>query len=152
MIYLKKQINSISITDSNFVFDLKGKTKNVEFDLFEIKNIFIGFKKVSYFYFFDLISFLVILISLVLTFYFSNSKLFFGGIVILFLRGVYLVHNTTYFVTIELKNKISHDFYLSNNKKSIILEKIKIIRGKITEINFNIEKEKKTYNNIKNSG
>lgn len=142
MSFFKKHINSINISESNFVFDLKGKTKNFEVDLFEIKNIFIGFKKVSHFYFFDLISSLGILISLVLTVYFSNSKLFFGGIVVVFLRGFYLVNNTTYFVTIKLKNKTSHNFYFSNNKKSIMLDNIKIIRGKITEINFNTETRK----------
>jgi hypothetical protein len=65
--------------------------------------------------------------------------LFFGGVVIVLLRGIYLVNNKTYFVTVKLKNGTSFNYYFSNNKKNTVIEKIKIIRGKINSINFNVE-------------
>lgn len=139
MIFFKKQINSISISESKFVFELMGKSENFEVDLVEINNIFIGFKKKRDFYFFDLISFILVMVSLALTYWYSSSNLFISGLVIAFLRGVYLVNNKTYFVTVKLKNGTSFDFYFSNNKKNTVLEKVKIIRGRITIINFNVE-------------
>lgn len=139
MIFFKKQINSISISESKFVFELMGKSENFEVDLVEINNIFIGLKKKRDFYFFDLISFILVMVSLALTYWYSSSNLFISGLVIAFLRGVYLVNNKTYFVTVKLKNGTSFDFYFSNNKKNTVLEKVKIIRGRITIINFNVE-------------
>lgn len=145
MIFLKKNIDSISISESNFVFKLKGYKNNVEIDFVEIKNIFIGFKKVTAFYFFDIISFIIVLVSLALTYWCSSNDFFLGGIVLVFLRGVYLVNNSTYFVTVKLKNGTSFNFYFSHFIRNTIIEKIKIIRGIITGINFNLEKEKKRF-------
>ena len=145
MIFLKKNIDSISISESNFVFKLKGYKNNVEIDFVEIKNIFIGFKKVTAFYFFDIISFIIVLVSLALTYWYSSNDFFLGGIVLVFLRGVYLVNNSTYFVTVKLKNGTSFNFYFSHFIRNTIIEKIKIIRGIITGINFNLEKEKKRF-------
>ena len=139
MIFFKKQINSINISESKFVFELMGKSENFEVDLVEINNIFVGLKQKSYLYFFDLISIFLVTVSLGLTYWYSMSNLFIGGVVIAFLRGVYLVNNKTYFVTVKLKNGTSFNYYFSNNKKNIVIEKIKIIRGKINSINFNVE-------------
>ena len=139
MIFFKKQINSINISESKFVFELMGKSENFEVDLVEINNIFVGLKQKSYLYFFDLISIFLVIVSLVLTYWFSSSNLFFGGVVIVLLRGIYLVNNKTYFVTVKLKNGTSFNYYFSNNKKNTVIEKIKIIRGKINSINFNVE-------------
>lgn len=142
MICFDKHINSISISDSKFVFELIGKSQNFEVGLVEINKIFIGLKKNGDLYFFDLISFILVIVSVALTYWFSSCSLFIGGLVIAFFRGVYLVNYKTYFVTVKLKNGTSFDFYFSNNKKHTLIEKIKIIRGKVTDINFNVEKGK----------
>ena len=147
MIFFRKQINSISISESKIVFELMGKSEIFEADLVEINNIFVGLKKIRDFYFFDLISFILVLVSLVLTYWYSSSNLFTVGVVIAFLRGVYLVNNKTYFVTVKLKDGTSFIFYFSNNKKNTFIEKIKIIRGKINIINFNVEIGKKSETN-----
>lgn len=140
MIFFKKNINSIRILDSNFVIKLKGYNNNYEIDLVEIKKIFIGFNKISDYYFFDLISLILVILSFAISYWYSLNNLFLGGLFIVFLRGIYLVHNHTYFVTVKLKNGTSYNFHFSHFKKNIIIEKIKIIRGKITDINFNIDK------------
>lgn len=105
------------------MFHLEGESKNFEVSLEEIKNTFMGFKKISCFYFFYLVGLIPIVISILLTFYFSESNFFIGGIVFTFLRVVHLFNTKTYFVTVKLNNVISFDF--SNNKKTQLLEKIK---------------------------
>ena len=63
MIFFRKQINSISISESKIVFELMGKSEIFEAGLVEINNIFVGLKKIRDFYFFDLISFILVLVS-----------------------------------------------------------------------------------------
>ena len=136
MFYSKKNINSIKVTKSNFVFKVKEKNENFEFGMNEIKNIYIGFNKNSSFYFIDFISFLIIGISVAVAFWFSLVNLFFIGIVVIIFRGIYLINYQKYFITVIVNNKKSCIFFFSNINKNKFLEKIKLIRGNINDINF----------------
>ncbi len=169
MIFLKKNIKSIKVTESQILFNVKennenfdftlqnfkkiyidfntrskilfkvkekNKNKNFDFILQDVKNIYIGFNKSKSFYFFDFISLLIIGIAVAVNFWFSLGGVFFIGIVGIIFRGVYLTLNKKYFIILKLKNGNSSNFYFSNYQKTSVLEQVKLIRGRIVDINF----------------
>ena len=134
MIFLKKNIKSITLTESKLSFKVSEKNENFDFNLFDVKNIYIGFNTTMSFYFFDFISLLIIGIAVAVNFWLSLVGVFFIGLVGIIFRGVYLTLNKKYFITLKLKNGNSFNFHFSNYEKTSVLEQVKLIRGKILDI------------------
>ena len=132
----KKNIKSITVSESNFTIKVKEKNENFDFILHDMKKIYIGFNSIMSFYFFDFISLLIIGIGVAVNFWLPLVGLFFIGLFGIIFRGVYLTLNYKYFITLKLKNGNSSDFYFSNYQKTSVLEQVKLIRGRIVDINF----------------
>ena len=101
-----------------------------------MKNVYIDFNTINSFYFFDFISLLIIGIAVAVNFWFSLVGVFFIGLVGIIFRGVYLTLNKKYFIKLKLKNGNSFNFHFSNYERTSVLEQVKLIRGKIIDINF----------------
>lgn len=136
MFFFKKNIKSITVTESNLLFKVKEKNENFDFALQDVKNVYIDFNTNMSFYFFDFISLLIIGIVVAVNFWLSLVGVFFIGLVGIIFRGVYLTLNKKYFITLKLKNGNSFNFHFTNFEKMRVLEQVKLIRGKIIDINF----------------
>lgn len=56
---------------------------------------------------------------------------FYISLMLLFCWTIYLINNRVYYLRIKLKNGQSFNYYFPKSIKYIILEKVKIIRGKL---------------------
>ena len=130
MIFTKKSIKSLNFKKTEVIvkLNLLGKLETHNID--DIDKIFIKIKKTKDFYFIDPISLLIFGLGLLacgIKFYTS----FYISLMLLFCWTLYLINNRVYYLRIKLKNGQSFNYYFPKSIKYIILEKVKIIRGKL---------------------
>ena len=130
----KKTLSKISIVESDLIFYRK-KQIFLKISMSEIKNTFIKIERKNYcFYFIGLILVIVLVVySLILK---VSLALIFTLVMLLLYVMLFLLMYRTFSVVIELNNGLKHAVYFRSEKKYEFLEKIKIIRGKLTEAKF----------------
>lgn len=137
MILFKNSLKSISVSESELIIIRKFGRQIDRFELSKVSKIYIKRKKISSFYFFDIFSFLGLILC-VLTVHFKLSYLFFIAALFLSFRTIYLINTRSFFIHIRLKEEIFEDYYFSNDVKYQVLEKVKIVRGKLISLNFKL--------------
>lgn len=130
-----KNIQSITVTELNFSLKVKRKNEFFNFIISDVKKVYILSNKIKSFYFFDFIS-LLILGIVVVAFWLSLINLLYIGIVGIIFRGVYLIEYKKYVLILRLKNNKIYKYYLQKNEKYRVLEKVKLIREKMSDANF----------------
>jgi hypothetical protein len=130
MIFTKKSIKSLNFQKTEVIIKLNLLGKLETHNIDDIDKIFIKIKKTKDFYFIDTISLLIFALGLLacwIRFYTS----FYISLMLLLCWTLYLINNRVYYLRIKLKNGQSYNYYFTKSIKYDILEKIKIIRGKL---------------------
>jgi hypothetical protein len=133
---LKNSLKSISIHESKLIIEKKFTRKTDIFELTSISKIFIKRKRIRSFYFFDIISVVVLLLSIV-TFNYVSIYSFFFLLVLFVFWTMHLIYFKSFYMHVKLNNGPSINYYFSNENKYEILEKVKLVRGNITSFKFN---------------
>ena len=138
MIRSKNSIKTIKFNESEVRIVLNFSKKLEIYKLEDINSVFIKIKRIKDFYFVDLLSLIIIIFCFIA---WENNSLysFYFGLLLLVFWTLYLINNRVYFVRIKLKNGNYYNYYFSKSVRYDILEKVKIIRGKIVLTNFNID-------------
>ena len=138
MIRSKNSIKTIKFNESEVRIVLNFSKKLEIYKLEDINSVFIKIKRIKDFYFVDLLSLIIIIFCFIA---WENNSLysFYFGLLLLVFWTLYLINNRVYFVRIKLKNGNYHNYYFSKSVRYDILEKVKIIRGKIVLTNFNLD-------------
>ena len=131
----KKSLKSISINDSKIIIQKKFARKTDIFELSSISNIYIKRKIISSFYFFDSVSFALVLLTIV-TFNQVLNYSFFVLLLLLFFWSTHLIFTKSYYIHMKFKNDLTKNYFFSHQIKYEVLEKVKIVRGKLTSFNF----------------
>jgi hypothetical protein len=124
----KNSLKSISINDSKMIIEKKFTNKTDIFELSYINKIYIKRKSIRSFYFFDYISFVLLLLGLV-TFTYFSMYLFFILMILLVFWTMYLIFFKSFYMHVRLKNGLTNNYYFSNEIKYEVLENVKIVRG-----------------------
>ena len=124
----KNSLKSISINDSKLIIEKKFTNKTDIFELSYINKIYIKRKSIRSFYFFDYISFVLLLLGLV-TFTYFSMYLFFILMLLLVFWTMYLIFFKSFYMHVKLKNGLKNNYYFSNEIKYEVLENVKIVRG-----------------------
>lgn len=132
---VKNSLKSISVNDSKLIIEKKFASKTDVFELSSISKIYIKRTGISSFYFLDFISFVILLLSIVAFNYNSIYSLFVLFFLFVFWT-MYLIYNKSYYIHVKLNNKHSNNYFFSNEIRYIVLEKVKIVRGKLSTFNF----------------
>ena len=135
MEHLKNSLKSISLNDSKLIIEKKYGGKTEVFELTSINNIYIKRKKIKSFYFFDSISFLLLFSSIIALNYVSNYLFVFLVVTWVFWTS-HLLSSRSYYMYVKLNKVQSKNYFFSNEIKYDVLEKVKIVRGKLTSLNF----------------
>jgi hypothetical protein len=132
---LKNSLKSISINDSKLIIEKKFTSKKDVFELSSISKIYIKRKTIRSFYFFDFISFVLLLLS-ILTFNYVSIYSFFILLVLFVSWTMHLIFFKSYFMHIRLNNGHTNNYFFSNEIKYEVLENVKIVRSHLTSFNF----------------
>jgi len=133
---LKNSLKSISIHESKLIIEKKFTSKIDIFELSSISKIYIKRKRIRSFYFFDIISFVVLLLSIV-TFNYVSIYSFFFLLVLFVFWTMHLINFKSFYMHVKLNNGLSINYYFSNENKYDVLENVKIVRSNLTSFNFN---------------
>ena len=133
---LKNSLKSISIHESKLIIEKKFTRKTDIFELTSISKIYIKRKRIRSFYFFDIISFVVLLLSIV-TFNYVSIYSFFFLLVLFVFWTMHLIYFKSFYMHVKLNNGHSINYYFSNENKYEVLENVKLVRGNITSFKFN---------------
>jgi hypothetical protein len=133
---LKNSLKSISIHESKLIIEKKFTRKTDIFELTSISKIFIKRKRIRSFYFFDIISVVVLLLSIV-TFNYDSIYSFFFLLVLFVFWTMHLIYFKSFYMHVKLNNGLSINYYFSNENKYDVLENVKIVRSNLTSFNFN---------------
>ena len=133
---LKNSLKSISIHESKLIIEKKFTSKIDIFELSSISKIYITRKRIRSFYFFDIISFVVLLLSIV-TFNYVSIYSFFFLLVLFVFWTMHLINFKSFYMHVKLNNGLSINYYFSNENKYDVLENVKIVRSNLTSFNFN---------------
>jgi c-di-AMP phosphodiesterase-like protein len=131
----KNSLKSISIHESKLIIEKKFTRKTDIFELTSISKIFIKRKRIRSFYFFDIISFVVLLLSIV-TFNYVSIYSFFFLLVLFVFWTMHLIYFKSFYMHVKLNNGHSINYYFSNENKYEVLENVKIVRGNLISFNF----------------
>ena len=131
----KNSLKSISIHESKLIIEKKFTRKTDIFELTSISKIFIKRKRIRSFYFFDIISVVVLLLSIV-TFNYVSIYSFFFLLVLFVFWTMHLIYFKSFYMHVKLNNGHSINYYFSNENKYEVLENVKIVRGNLTSFNF----------------
>jgi hypothetical protein len=132
----KNSLKSISINESKLIIEKKFASKTDIFELSSINKIYIKRKRIRSFYFFDFISFAVLLLSIV-TFNYVSIYSFFFLLVLFVFWTMHLIYFKSFYMHVKLNNGLSINYYFSNENKYDVLENVKIVRSNLTSFNFN---------------
>jgi hypothetical protein len=132
----KNSLKSISINESKLIIEKKFTSKTDIFELSSISKIYIKRKRIRSFYFFDIISFVVLLLSIVTFNYVSIYSFFFLSVLFVFWT-MHLIYFKSFFMHVKLNNGLSNNYFFSNEIKYDVLENVKIVRSNLTSFNFN---------------
>ena len=110
------------------IIEKKFTNKTDIFELSYINKIYIKRKSIRSFYFFDYISFVLLLLGLV-TFTYFSMYLFFILMLLLVFWTMYLIFFKSFYMHVRLKNGLTNNYYFSNEIKYEVLENVKIVRG-----------------------
>ena len=132
---LKNSLKSISIHESKLIIEKKFTRKTDIFELTSISKIFIKRKRIRSFYFFDIISVVVLLLSIV-TFNYVSIYSFFFLLVLFVFWTMHLIYFKSFYMHVKLNNGHSINYYFSNENKYEVLENVKIVRGNLISFNF----------------
>ena len=132
----KNSLKSISIHESKLIIEKKFTSKIDIFELSSISKIYIKRKRIRSFYFFDIISFVVLLLSIV-TFNYVSIYSFFFLLVLFVFWTMHLINFKSFYMHVKLNNGLSINYYFSNENKYDVLENVKIVRSNLTSFNFN---------------
>lgn len=132
----KNSLKSISINESKLIIEKKFTSKTDIFELSSISKIYIKRKRIRSFYFFDIISFVVLLLSIV-TFNYVSIYSFFFLLVLFVFWTMHLINFKSFYMHVKLNNGLSINYYFSNENKYDVLENVKIVRSNLTSFNFN---------------
>jgi hypothetical protein len=132
----KNSLKSISIHESKLIIEKKFTSKTDIFELSSINKIYIKRKRIRSFYFFDIISFVVLLLSIV-TFNYVSIYSFFFLLVLFVFWTMHLINFKSFYMHVKLNNGLSINYYFSNENKYDVLENVKIVRSNLTSFNFN---------------
>jgi hypothetical protein len=132
----KNSLKSISIHESKLIIEKKFISKTDIFELSSISKIYIKRKRIRSFYFFDIISFVVLLLSIV-TFNYVSIYSFFFLLVLFVFWTMHLINFKSFYMHVKLNNGLSINYYFSNENKYDVLENVKIVRSNLTSFNFN---------------
>jgi hypothetical protein len=135
MEFLKNSLKSISTNDSKLIIEMKFINKTDVFELTSISNIYLKRKRIRSFYFFDLISFIIILLSLI-TFNYVSIYSFFFLLVLFVFWTMHLIYYKSFYMHVKLNNGLSNNYFFSNEIKYEVLENVKIVRGNLNSFNF----------------
>ena len=132
----KNSLKSISISESKLIIEKKFTSKTDIFELSSISKIYIKRKRIRSFYFFDFISFVVLLLSIV-TFNYVSIYSFFFLLVLFVFWTMHLIYFKSFYMHVKLNNGLSNNYFFSNEIKYDVLENVKIVRSNLTSFNFN---------------
>ena len=132
----KNSLKSISIYESKLIIEKKFTSKTDIFELSSISKIYIKRKRIRSFYFFDFISFLFLLLSIV-TFNYVSIYSFFFLLVLFVFWTMHLIYFKSFYMHVKLNNGLSNNYFFSNEIKYDVLENVKIVRSNLTSFNFN---------------
>ena len=132
----KNSLKSISINESKLIIEKKFGSKTDIFELSSISKIYIKRKRIRSFYFFDIISFVVLLLSIV-TFNYVSIYSFFFLLVLFVFWTMHLIYFKSFYMHVKLNNGLSNNYFFSNEIKYDVLENVKIVRSNLTSFNFN---------------
>jgi hypothetical protein len=138
MIRSKNNIKTIKFNESEVRIVLNFSKKLEIYKLEDINSVFIKIKRIKDFYFVDLLSLIIIIFCFIAR---ENNSLysFYFSLFLLVFWTLYFINNRVYFFRIKLKNGNYYNYYFSKSVRYDILEKVKMIRGKIVLTNFNID-------------
>jgi hypothetical protein len=132
----KNSLKSISINESKLIIEKKFASKTDIFELSSISKIYIKRKRIRSFYFFDFISFVVLLLSIV-TFNYVSIYSFFFLLVLFVFWTMHLIYFKSFYMHVKLNNGLSNNYFFSNEIKYDVLENVKIVRNNLPSFNFN---------------
>lgn len=127
----KNSLKSISISESKLIIEKKFTSKTDIFELSSISKIYIKRKRIRSFYFFDIISFVVLLLSIV-TFNYVSIYSFFFLLVLFVFWTMHLIYFKSFYMHVKLNNGLSNNYFFSNEIKYDVLENVKIVRSNLT--------------------
>jgi hypothetical protein len=131
----KNSLKSIAINDSKLIIEKKFTSKTDVFELSSISKIYIKRKRIRSFYFFDFISFVLLLLSIV-TFNFVSIYSFLFMMVLFVFWAMHLIFFKSYYMSVKLNNGLSNNYFFPNEIKYEVLENVKRVRGNLTSLNF----------------
>ena len=129
----KNSLKSISISESKLIIEKKFTSKTDIFELSSISKIYIKRKRIRSFYFFDFISFVVLLLSIV-TFNYVSIYSFFFLLVLFVFWTMHLIYFKSFYMHVKLNNGLSNNYFFSNEIKYDVLENVKIVRSNLTPL------------------
>lgn len=129
----KNSLKSISINESKLIIEKKFTSKTDIFELSSISKIYIKRKRIRSFYFFDIISFVVLLLSIV-TFNYVSIYSFFFLLVLFVFWTMHLINFKSFYMHVKLNNGLSNNYFFSNENKYDVLENVKIVRSNLTPL------------------
>jgi hypothetical protein len=129
----KNSLKSISISESKLIIEKKFTSKTDIFELSSISKIYIKRKRIRSFYFFDIISFVVLLLSIV-TFNYVSIYSFFFLLVLFVFWTMHLIYFKSFYMHVKLNNGLSNNYFFSNEIKYDVLENVKIVRSNLTPL------------------
>lgn len=121
-------IKAISIKESQLLLFSNFGSKVIRINYKDINKAYIKSNNIIRVYFSVSV---VISISFLSSLLFWSIRISFFGLIFLICFGWYYIKYNSYYIVIKLNNKLEHKFFFSKNKKHQMIEKIKIIRGKI---------------------
>ncbi len=129
----KNSLKSISIYESKLIIEKKFTSKTDIFELSSISKIYIKRKRIRSFYFFDFISFVVLLLSIV-TFNYVSIYSFFFLLALFVFWTMHLIYFKSFYMHVKLNNGVSNNYFFSNEIKYDVLENVKIVRSNLTPL------------------
>ena len=126
-------IKSILPKDSELLFFSNFGGKVIVLNYKDINKAFIKSNNNIIFY---LLIFAVIISLFLVSLLFLPIRICFCVLIFLLCIGWYFIKYNSYYIIIRLDNELEYKLYFSRNKKYEMIEKVKIIRGKIQESSF----------------
>ncbi|NBW28087.1 MAG: hypothetical protein EBR38_05920 [Flavobacteriaceae bacterium] len=130
----KNSLKKITVIDSKLLIEKKYLSKTDFIELTSISKIYIKRKRIRNLYFFDIISFILLVIG-ILTFNCVSAYIFFFLILLFIFWTVYLIYYKSYYLHVEFFNNQSKNYFFSSEIKYDVLEQVKIVRKKLSSLN-----------------
>ena len=126
-------IKSILPKDDELLFFSNFGGKVIVLNYKDINKAFIKSNNKIIFY---LLIFAVIISLFLVSLLFLPIRICFCVLIFLLCFGWYFIKYNSYYIIIRLDNELEYKLYFSRNKKYEMIEKVKIIRGKLQESSF----------------